>query len=433
MPDHGGSPVGQEREAFSDPDVRFVVDRLRGNRRLLWSIVALGTIGAGLYTLLVPPEYEARASLVLPAADSNNGALSLAAQFGVLPSSATGGGANVAMFASILDSEKMLNALSESSGVPKKKLRERRSVKQNQGSNLIEIRFRSGKPDEALSLCETAIDELGKFNSELQLPTKEERAKLLSEKIRSYIDRLRELEVSFQQFAKTSRSGPVSEETGRSGLFVQKQKLRDLRIEFEAVRAKERSASSAVSAAQSAGAQIPTDIPQLQKTYEQFQSAQLELLSAKAAYTSENPTVKKLVTKVDNLRNQLREEANKYAQAYRSGLVQDAAALKVSKQVLEQQIRELEITVERAPREAITYAEIQRETKFVETILLDLNLKHEQALMDEASDPNRWEVLDKPELTDKPVNKKLGLSLGIGFFASLTVGVLSALLIRPKP
>jgi uncharacterized protein involved in exopolysaccharide biosynthesis len=52
--------------------------------------------------------------------------------------------------------------------------------------------------------------------------------------------------------------------------------------------------------------------------------------------------------------------------------------------------------------------------------------------MDEATDPNRWEVLDEPQLADKPVNKRFGLSLGIGFAASLFVAIVAALSIKPK-
>jgi uncharacterized protein involved in exopolysaccharide biosynthesis len=61
-----------------------------------------------------------------------------------------------------------------------------------------------------------------------------------------------------------------------------------------------------------------------------------------------------------------------------------------------------------------------------------LTLQYESARMDQATDPNRWEVLDQPALGDKPVNKSFALNMGLGTFASLFVGLALALAIRPK-
>lgn len=417
-----------------DSDLEFLRSRLGGNRKLLLAIVAVGTVGAGLFTLLVPPEYEARASIVMPAGESGGGALGLAAQLGVVPASAGSSSANLAMFASILDSERMLNVLSEKSGVPKAKLRERKSVKQSQQSNLIEVKFRSGDSKQALSLCQGALDALKGFNSELQLPTKSQRAKLLADKIDDHMGKLRELEIRFQKFAKTSKSVPtgLGDEKSEVNIFTQKQRLGQLRSELTSLVETEKKASAALGSIQTANGQVPTDAPQLQRTYDELRGAERDLIAARATYTDQMPLVRNLQAKVDTLRGQLRTEASRYAQSFEKGLVKDVNQLRVSKKVIQDQIRELEIQVEAAPFEATEFERLKREMKYIDNVLLELTVKHEQALMDEATDPNRWEVLDKPELADKPVNKKFGLSLGIGFAASLFLGILVALSIRPK-
>lgn len=415
-----------------DPDLQFVKERLGGNRKLIAAIVAIGVIGAGLYTLLVPPEYEARTSIILPAGSESSAAMGLAAQFGL------GGGAgstgSLAMFGAILDSERMLNTLVESSKIEKKKLREQRSVNRNDQSNLIEIKFRDKNPDTAISLANQSLEALRKFTSELSLPSKSQRAEMLKEKIDEGTQRLRELELRFEKFARESKSIPsgVTDEKSEVNVFTQRAQLAGLKREVQKLEASEAAARKSLQNLSGEQGAAPSDIPQLQQTYEELRKVERDLVTLKATYTKEYPLVQQNEKRAQALREQLRSEARKYAESYNQGLVRDVNELRVAKQTLRNQIRELEIIVEAAPEEATEFERLRREMKVMETLLIELTVKYEQAAMDEATDPNRWEVLDEPQLADKPVNKRFGLSLGIGFAASLFVAIVAALSIKPK-
>lgn len=417
--------------SVGDPDIQFVRERLSANKRWIWICALVGTVGAGLFTLFVPAEYEARASIIMPAGGESSGAAGLASQLGLV---APPSGANVALIGSILDSDRMLNVLVSKYGLEKKKLREKRSVTQNQASNLIEIKFRDNDSKRALELCQSALDSLKSFNKELSLPTKERRAEVLKQSIDTKLEDLKVLEIKFQKFAANSKSVPTAlgDSQAGSGFFDAKAKLIELRAELQKVTETEKRSDSAVVAAEQAKGQLPTDIPQMEKMYEDLRKAEQEVIVLKATYTDEYPKVKEAKKRAETLRAQIQKEAMLFAQSYNKGLIKDANELKVAKSVLSDQIRELEAVVEVGPKEATEYERLKREMKYLETVLVDLEVKYEQAQIDEATDPNRWEVLDKPELADKPVNKQFGLSLGLGFIASLFVGFVVALSTKPK-
>lgn len=418
-----------------DQEFQFVFDRLSRQKKLIIGLTLAGVILAGLYTLFVPPKYEARTSIVMPAqSDISGGALGLAKSIGILPSGA-GGGSNLSMFTAILNSERMLNRLEEKTGIKKEDLRKIGSVTQDDQANLILIRYFHKDPDMAKKLCTLSLDALREFNAELSLPTKSERTKLLNDKISHYTDELRTLELKFQTFADESQSVPLgleSEEGAGGNLFTQKQKLAELRSQLKEIDRSLAAASSAVEQVKEDGSALPTDIPQLQKQYEELRKAERELAAARVTYTKESPIVIDLKSKVEALRNQIRVEALKYSKSFKAGLVQDINELKVSRSVIQDQINELEIKVDVAPKEAVEYARIKREVSFVEEVLKQLLVASETAEMEAASDPNRWEVLDRPQLADKPVNKRFGLSMGIGLLAGLFLSVTIALVRKPS-
>ncbi|MDI9636797.1 hypothetical protein QPK87_39015 [Kamptonema cortianum] len=427
-------PVGGTSQREPDPDMEFVRERLMGNRKIIAWMVGIGVIGAGLWTLFVPPVYEARASVIMPAAAERSGALGLAASLGL--TAGDGSNSNLSMLGAILDSERMLNVLHESTGIEKKKLRERRSVRQNKQSNIIEIKFKDKNPDRALKMCSTALESLELFNSELSIRTQSHRADLLKAKVEEYLDNLRDLERRFERFVRNSKSVPVPlvDEKGETekAFISAKATLQKLRSDLTKLNQAEVEDQTAIKAALSAQGRLPTDIPQMQTTYDDLLLAEREYVTAKATYTESAPQVVQLKQKVDALRAQVRQQAQDYSKAYNSGLIKDGAELRVAKKVIEDQIRELEIQVEVAPVETTEYIRLKGEADVLQEVIKQLTVQWEQAELDRASDPNRWEILDQPELADKPVNKRFGLSLGIGLATSLFLGLLVALAVRPK-
>lgn len=430
-PEHQTSAPAQ-----SDPEFQAIVDKLLRQKKLILTAALAGLIGAGLYTFFVRPVYEARTTIVLPASsDASSGALGLAASVGLLPSG-SGASSSLSMFTAILNSERLLNRLVESSGIEKKDLRKARSVTMDDRSNLIMVKFKDKDSDQALALCAQALAALGEFNEELSLPTKSKRADLLEDKIDEHTVRLRDLELQFQKFAKESKSVPTTLSNGEgdsdSNLFTQRQQLAQLRSELSKLERAEQAAASSVESLRNAQGDIPTDIPQLQEKYDELRELERNLASARATYTEEAPNVKELDAKVETLRGQLRREAVQYSTSFEQGLVRDINEVRVASSVIRDQIRELEIQVDVAPQEATQFERIRRELRFLEAILLELTVQYEQATMEAASDPNRWEVLDQPELADKPVNKRFGLSLSVGLLGGLFAGLCIALVRNPR-
>ncbi len=416
-----------------DPDLAFVSSRLRANRTLLLACVGLGVVGSGLYTLLVPPVYEARTTIILPAGSESGGAGALAASLG-LPVPVGGSQGSLSMFAAILDSERMLNALVKDSGIERRKLREKRKVVQDAKASLIQITFRDESPERAIKLTQSALDALAVFNEELSLPSKSQRADKLRKELDAKMDQLRELEIRLQAFAERAKSVPVGLTDGDSetNLFTSRQRLAQLRTELKKLEESERATSNSLAQMEAGRGQLPTDVPQLAELYDRLRSSERDLALARAKYTDATPQVTDLQTRVNELRKQIAQETTKFSQAYQKGLVRDANTLRVAKTVLRQQIRELEIQVDVAPEEAIQLTRLRREFSVLEKAVEALTLQYESARMDQATDPNRWEVLDAPALGDKPVNKSFALNMGLGTFASLFVGLALALAIRPK-
>lgn len=420
----------------SDPDLDFILGRLFGHKTLLLAFAILGPILAVGVTAVLPPVYEAKTTIIMPAGgESGSAALGLAASLGVLPSGADSSGASLNMFSAILDSERMIAHLHEKTKIEKKDLRKSRAVLADGKANLIVIKFKDKDSNRALDLCNYSLEALSEFNSELSLPTKEQDANRLHTKLEETEDQVRDLELRFQSFARKSKSIPTglsNEEKGGANLFTQKEQLKNLRIELGRINTAQSTKNSAVKTLRIEQGQTPTDIPQLQSIYEEFRTEERALLAAKAQYTDENPIVKELQSKVNSSREQIRREAGRYSSAIEQGLVSDLKDLDIAEKVVRDQIRELEIQVEAAPEEATEYERLRRELKVKEGILLDLTLRYEQALMEQTTDPNRWEILDEPQLADKPVNKRFALTAGLGFFISLFIGLCTALVLKPR-
>jgi uncharacterized protein involved in exopolysaccharide biosynthesis len=333
-----------------DPDLAFVSSRLRANRTLLLACVGLGVIGSGVYTLVVPPVYEARTTIILPAGAESGGAGALAASLG-LPIPVGGSQGSLSMFAAILDSERMLNTLVKESGIERRKLREKRKVVQDAKANLIQITFRDENPDRAIKLTQSALDALAVFNEELSLPTKSQRAETLRKELDAKMDLLRELEVRLQTFAERAKSVPVGLTDGESesNLFTTRQRLTQLRTELKKLEESERATNASIAQMEAGRGQLPTDVPQLAELYDRLRASERDLALARAKFTDATPQVADLQTRVSELRKQIAQETTRFSQAYQKGLVRDANTLRVAKTVLRQQIRELEIQVEAAP------------------------------------------------------------------------------------
>ena len=80
-----------------------------------------------------------------------------------------------------------------------------------------------------------------------------------------------------------------------------------------------------------------------------------------------------------------------------------------------------------APRESLEYQRLSREVGTLSSLVSQLRVDYEQAKLESADDPNRWEILDPPTADDEPINKKYSRNVALAALGGFFLGVPFAL------
>ena len=399
---------------------------------LIGSVVLFGLLGA-VYTLLVPPRYEAKTTILMPGSKPPSSAASLAQSLGV---GGLGGNGDptLPMFRKILESETVTAAVARKFGLKKPIVRQMRTIDDDAKTNTIDLAVQNKNKAIALSMANEFLSQLRQQNTKLSLPGKSKQAGLLATALAANSQALARSEVQLQRFVASAVTSPgmvgsltdggTSDNRGPangvSPAFRYHDQLTTLSLQLQKL-----DNQLKVIDAKSVEASVvkPDDFPPVAIWNRRLSELEAALSAARATYSPDSPEVRDAQSSYDQVQKLLKKDVSKYLTAVERRVTGDVSRLDQDRASVVRQIASIRLLADAAPKEALQYQRLVRNVTTLTSLVSQLRVQYEQAKLESADDPNRWEVLDEPVLADDPVNKKYTRNVSLaalgGFFLAV--------------
>jgi uncharacterized protein involved in exopolysaccharide biosynthesis len=319
-------------------------------------------------------------------------------------------------------------------------IKDRTIVEENASANSIAIKVLDTDQMRALWITQRYIEALRSIHRDLSIPTRESQVTRLSGVLNARQKELAAAEDELQDFQMRAKTG-VS--VGTAGAIVSAGRfidlLREKEIERQRVGESLKSVRRRVEAAKGGSIKLPNEIPTAKPWREKLAQLEYELKVAEISAGPMDPQVVRLKAQIEITRRELNSAVSEYVSAVRQGLVDPSGETGVGGMThlsqtlagLDAEISALRRLADVAPQEATTYQRLIAKVTTLGKLAEQARVQHDQARAEADSDPNRWEVLDTPEVSDQPVNKNYVRNVAVGAVVSLIVG-LGFILARPN-
>ncbi|MCH8977692.1 MAG: hypothetical protein IH945_00410 [Armatimonadetes bacterium] len=374
------------------------------------------------WTLVVPPIYEAKTSLIVPVKSSRD--VGLAGALGIVAP----GASPTSMIEAVLKSETTLETVAGQVGLKKKKLRKMVKISRVRGFEVVWVKVEDKDKDRALRIAGAYVSSLEAQFEELNVPSKSEDATALKAALDERAAELAEADEALKQFDSEAVTDLAAAETFRSRLRIFEVDLQAIESGLEDARKKTEQKAGVAS-------DQPTDLPPAVAWRDKVVDLQYRLDVAQLRYGDKHPQVVNLQAEVDQALATMESEIAAYLKSVREGNLDPTGVqldgeqgtrivgLESQRVALQAKVEAMNRIVEKIPEEQKMRQELTRDIGTLEEVVSRLTVQHEQARISETVDPNRWEVLDPPHLADRPVNKSYAKSLVLGLLLGLVLGV----------
>lgn len=384
---------------------------------IVLGLSALLGIGAFAFTLLSPPIWQAKATLVMPMPETTPVNSQLAMFVGQPASS------SIDVLAGIVKSHRLLKEVAAKTDSDPFKLERILRTDVNPAAGQLSLKAEDGSKERAALYLSEAIVTLDKLAKEVGLSVA---SRTRSEIETSLAQRRQELETAetrLSNFLARALTAPDPANPGASSEYrkaFSEARIQEQRLDREL--AAERQKMSQVAKA----GDLPTGIPELQPLRDQLIAKETELANAKIQFSDSSREVTTLQRQVKVLRDAVQREVAKRYQAVDQGADLRIAQLEASKLVAEWQADSLRRLADAAPREAAEASRLHREVQTLASVVNELRMQYEKARIDADVDKVRWSVLEPPYIVEPPVNKHPVRSTAFGMVTGFLLGCLIA-------
>jgi len=361
------------------------IGRLRvmwDGRRFIAKMALIGLIAGTLLAFLLPTRYTSVARLMPPERQSSSGMAILAALSGKAGGGLTGVAGDLlgqtttgAVFVGILESDTVQNRLVQRFNLKKvywdrldedarQDLADRTGITEERKSGIITIKVTDRDAHRATALAQSYVDELNRLAAELSTSAARRERVFLEERLKAVKQDLDQASVNFSRFSSKNT----------------------------AIDIKEQARAMVEAAAQLQGELI---------------AAESQQKGLEAIYSSNNPRVRAVEARINELRRQLEKLG---------GPAGDGAAKPTG---------ELYPSIRQLPLLGVEYSDLYRRTKIQEAVYEALTQQYELAKVQEAKETPSVKVLDPasfpqrksfpPRLSIMLLCASLGLAAGIGW------------------
>jgi uncharacterized protein involved in exopolysaccharide biosynthesis len=362
-PDHGVAALPSEPDSpESNGQALAHLRLLWSHRALLFRVALYALLASTLVAFLIPVRYQSTARLMPP---DNQSASSLAAAAAALSANAAGGLGGVAseslglkstsdVFVGILGSRTVQDELIRQFDLKKlyrdprmadarRDLADHTGISVDRKSQIISITVTDRSPQRAAAMAQAYVQELDRLVAELSTSSARRERIFLEGRLHSVNQDLEAAEKDFSQFASKNTAIDVKEQ-GKAMV--------------------------------EAAAMLQGQLIAAQSQYE----------GLREIYTDNNPRVRTVKARIDELQRQLEKLGGK-GESTTTVSAQPGDSLYPS-------IRKL-------PLLGVTYADLYRRAKIQEAVLETLTKEYEMAKVQEAKEIPTVKVLDKADLPDK--------------------------------
>lgn len=426
--------------SHSSEEAKPIVRILWEHKGLVGLVVGV-VLGAGiLYTVLTKPVWEASATIVFPSrTPSILGAGGMSEQ-GSLASALTGGPTPLKIYKGFLESERVLKMVSEETGLKRKEVFRRREIVDQSMESSLTVSARSRDGEEAKKVVQAHLDALDKVNTEVNEPLYEDDSRVLGQKLGEQKARVERIERQLLNFQRNAVTAPMVGATGQgkdstvvTGPARWQDMQRQIEIGIQKVNGNIQSVRKQITASGKTG-QIPSNLPPVKKWRDRLVELEYELKLKELSFAPESPEVLHLRESVKETRSKMEKEIAAYAGAVQSGAIDPTAieesltGLVTERFGLEAQLSAVKKLAALAPQESITLSQLTRELATQSTILQQVQAQYELAKIQEMRNPNRWQILDEPEVAEEPVNKSFGKAGVIFGLLGMVLGTMAAMI-----
>lgn len=417
------------------PDEPAATFPLLANPLLTLGLAAVFAALGAVASFVLPPQYQAHGKIILPNSGGRSSSLSTLANFAGV-SADTG---SLPMFTAILKSERMLNAVSHATNVPKKKLRKQMDVRDDSKANTVEVVATASDPDLALKIVKSGLKTLGDIAVRVNLPLRQNQTSRLATDLTGQQQTLAKNEAALQAFLQSSKTAiaggsalaggsSASGDAGTVGAGMSyKQQLTALQIEADNLDAQLR-AIDETSKQQAAAA--PLDLPPVKLWAERIAQAQANLAEVRIRYHENTPETRGAEKALRDVLELRKHDVDQYLASVRASLTGTTQSLSTQRQGVASQIAAVQKYVDAAPNETIQYLRLLRNVGESEAIVREIRLQYERAREEQGNDPNNWSVLDLPEIDDTNDPRRTSRDAMMGGLAGLALAY--AIAVRRK-
>lgn len=387
----------------------------------LVAVLGCFVVGGAIYTFLLPPRWEARGTLVIPAQRTSS-TQSIAQSLGI----GYAGDSALGSYHKILESERVLEAVSLTTSISKRELKAHRMIEDDPKSNTITVSYSDASKPRAVEVVRDFIRNLRTVNTQLGLSQSSMKVAKIEKELSDQSIDLREAEQRLEQFYVRAKTSPILQGSGISsggsiafGLQY-KDKLENLELQVKLLDTNLRQLD--LKAFKSSALGVP-DIPALGNWTSKLSELDRRLTEARSTYPENSPEVQSLIKARNATFKTGQEETSRYLAAVRDR-VSNATALKDEDRTSTlAQVDTVKQLVEAAPREATQFQRLVRRVGTLSALVNQLSLQLEQAKIDDRLDPNRWQVLDLPEVSEDPINKNFLRNILLALISGLFIAV----------
>jgi len=380
------------------------------------AITLLFGLIAAIITWVIPPVYQAQATILIPQMETGANSMQLL--------QLKAGSDPVAILAGVIESHSSQKRIATGTGKKLDEVKAMLKVEAEQASSQVIIKGRDNDSETALKAVQLAVGNAKELDASVGLSLAGLQAKNLKPAVDKAAATLREAEEALLEYQQNARTvfSPEDQYTGVSYL----KKLQELAIQQKAIDNEIGATKSLVSKSSKQLSELPTNNAAFKDLRDQLLQAETELAVARSKFTDKNTVVTQAFEKRNAVKTILENEARKYAQAVGASVNDHMLTLQVKKIVLDAQVSSARKLAEQAPTEAVDFQRLLRKVRTLTEAYNQVNARYMQAQVENQASRAKWIILDEPYLLEKPINKSFKLNIGATALLGLLIGIVWA-------
>lgn len=408
-----------EHEQPGELDLGQVMRRLKRRWPVVTGLALGGAVLAGVVTMVMPPVFEAKATLIFPSGNSGGGAAGLQG----LGLQNVIGQESMELVEGIISSRAVEDEIVQTTELNREDVRENMNVAQIPGRRQVVISFQSPSKETGLKVVGEVLSHLDRVEESIGVNTSEKRLNGYRDAYDEKAQTVRAIEEEILKFQKSAKTVPTMEDefTGMTYLKARS----DLQLELAKVnKSIDAQLSAAKRVGQGAANGLPTGLERESKWRDALLEASVAVDQARAKYQAGTPQLRAAEEKLESTRKNLIAEIGKYVTSVQDGADAEMSALFAQKLVVGWQLDRAEELAKIAPVEAGEYRRLLDQLRTESKARDELKFQTDTETIRNKVEAKIWQVLDDPYVEDEPVNKKFVMNIALGLILGGLLGAI---------